>query len=133
MGRRRSCSPGGRSRRVAAIVLTFTPVAGKHAIGYTELWMQPLRGAEPALRVGVGSEEQTRTRYELVARFGDGSERRTPIFALDPGATKLVRWAVVRAPGSPPLRVSVSLFRQDRPARPYRRVFGWIPSPSTPR
>ena len=124
----------GAIAATAAIVLTFTTVAGKHAIGYTELWMRPLHGrAEAALRVGVGSDEQARTHYKLVGRFGDGSERTTPIFSLEPGETRIVRWSVPRAAGSPPLRVNVLLFRQDRPARPYRRVFGWVPAPPAPQ
>ncbi len=123
----------GALATLAALVLTFTTVGGSNAIGYTELWMQPLRGREEAaLRVGVGSEEQGRVRYRLLARFGDGSER-TTAFALEPGETRIVRWEVARAPGSPPQRVDVSLFRKDRSARPYRRVFGWLPPPSTPR
>ncbi len=124
----------GSVAAVAALVLTFSAVAGKHAVGYTELWLQPLRtGHGAAVRIGVGSDEQTRVRYSLDVRYGDGREQAVPPFSLKPGETKVVRLQTVRRPGDPPLPVVASLFRQDRPASAYRRAWGWLPSPSPAR
>lgn len=124
----------GATAAIAAFVLTFSTLGAKHAVGYTELWLQalhPQHGA--AVRIGVGSNEQARTHDSLKVRFGDGRERVLPPFALDPGETKVVHLDVERRPGAPPLHVVASLFRQDRPAKAYRRVSGWLPSPPGPR
>jgi hypothetical protein len=119
---------------LAAMILTFTTVSAKHAVGYTELWLEPLHTLHGgAARIGVRSDEQARTRYRLKASFGDGSKRIVRAFPLNPGEARVVRLEIRRPPGAPPLRVAVSLFRQDRPALPYRRVWGWISSPTRSR
>jgi len=109
-----------------AIALAYVPPSASHAIGYTELWMQP-SGA--AVRVGIGNQQHTRTGYDLQVRFGRAALPLSRSLELDPGEQTVIR---LPAPGGAPLRpvpVVATLFREDDPGVAYRRVNGWILPP----
>jgi uncharacterized membrane protein len=116
-----------------AIALAYQPHAAGHAIGYTELWMQP--GGD-AVRVGVGNQQHTRTDYELQVQFGRAAAPISRSLQLDPGEQALVRlpvpgsaFATRQAVPAAPLQVVATLFRADNPGVAYRRVNGWILPP----
>jgi uncharacterized membrane protein len=118
---------GAAALVAAAIVLAHVPLSNGKAEGFTELWMRP--GASGAqVRIGVGSEEQRKTAYEVKAKFVGGGEE-TRSLVLSPGETTTFDLPV-SPPGTAasPAFVSVLLFRHADPADPYRRVYGWIPA-----
>jgi uncharacterized membrane protein len=110
---------------VIAMFVAFHPVSAGRAVGYTELWIEPLEQATPAARVGVASREQETARFTIEMRMG-GSERpfEARSFRLAPGDE---RELLVRPPGSGgrPLKVSATLFREGF-VEPYRRVAAWV-------
>jgi uncharacterized membrane protein len=108
---------------VAALVLAFIPVSAKHAVGYTELWIQPSGGG--AARIGVRSNEQEQGDYRLVVRFGSSRPPTMRRFALDPGEGRVLRVASGAAAAQP---VSAALFLAGNGAGAYRRVSALIPS-----
>jgi uncharacterized membrane protein len=116
---------GGIVAAAAALVLTFTPVSAKHAVGYSDLWMRPYDHGSADVRIGVGNQEHDRTAYGLIANFGHGRHLAVRRFALDPGQRHVVRLSVPPPRGrSEP--VAVTLYRRAQPNVPYRRVSGWI-------
>jgi len=118
---------------IAAVTLAFTPLPAKHAIGYTELWIKPFQGsAGGGAKVGIGSDEQNRTAYELRVSFGSGGAPAIRRFALDPGESRVLRVPSDIAPTDRAQGVSAVLFRTDEPSRAYRRVSDWIPPPGSP-
>ncbi|HEY2334100.1 MAG TPA: DUF1616 domain-containing protein [Solirubrobacterales bacterium] len=106
-----------------AFALAFIPLPAKHAIGYTELWLQPL---DSGVRVGVGSDEQERMAYRLRVSFRRGRASVIRRFALQPGESHLLQLAAEPA-GANRVPVVVALYRSQQPNRVYRRVSGWIP------
>jgi uncharacterized membrane protein len=117
---------GGAVAAILAVVLAFTPLPATHAIGYTELWMQPFSATgREGVRVGIGNAEQKRVGYGLEVRFARGGTavRR---FALDPGEHRVIRFLARHGHGRPQ-RVVAVLYRFRNPERPYRRVSGWTP------
>lgn len=109
------------------VALAFHPVGAKHVVGYSELWLATGKRAD-AVRVGVGNEEKEATRYGLIARFGDGGKTQTRHLRLAPGATVTVVIPVEGVTTGEPVRVSVTLYREQFPNQPYRRVSGWVPA-----
>jgi uncharacterized membrane protein len=110
-----------------ALALAFVNFPADQAIGYTELWMQPYAaGGKVGVRVGVGSNEQHRTVYELRVRIkrGGPTVRR---FALEPGESRVLRVASAQIGGGGPERAAAVLLRPYHSDRPYRRVSGWTP------
>lgn len=83
---------------VAALVLASTNLPAKSAVGYTELWIVPRAESEGSeAEVGVKSQEQQTTEYDLGVRIGkDQLIRRS--FALAPGEETVV---VVGPPVAP--------------------------------
>jgi len=70
---------------VAALVLASTDLPANSAVGYTELWIVPKADSEGSeAEVGVRSEEQQTTEYDLGMRIG---------------ARQLIRRSFVLAPG----------------------------------
>lgn len=121
----------GALAAIAAIVLPFVTVPSTHAVGYTEMWIQPVAGASTAaVRIGVGNREQEGAAYELRVRFG-GEDGEIVRRRLDLEAGEAI---ALRVPASDPppaeraLPVSAALFRVDTPDRPYRRVSAWVPA-----
>jgi uncharacterized membrane protein len=116
---------GGIVAAAAALVLTFTPVSAKHAVGYSDLWMRSYEDGGAGVRVGVSNQEHDRTAYGLIANFGHGRHLAVRRFVLDPGQRHVVRLSVTPPRGrSEP--VAVTLYRRAQPNVPYRRVSGWI-------
>lgn len=111
---------------VAAMVLAFTPMQAERAIGYTELWIEPVGERGTAVTVGIGSREQEAETFTVELRTNAGPRpfevRR---FRLEPGDERTL---VARPPrdGVEQLKVSATLFRFGQ-AEPYRRVAAWIP------
>jgi uncharacterized membrane protein len=116
----------GLAAGAAAVVLIFIPVSAKDAIGYSELWIEPERGAVPSAVVGIASREQESDRFTVELRTNLSE---TPFevtsFELSPGEQEQL---VVRPPvkGERPVKVSATLFREGI-SQPYRRVAAWIP------
>jgi Protein of unknown function (DUF1616) len=116
---------GGAVAIVAAIVLAYTPLSASKAVGYTALWIQPLRGESAGVRVGVESAEPEEATYRLFVQFGGGLPVQGRGFRLAPGEEKVVRLpAEGEVRGVVPVRAA--LFREDHPHRAYRRVSTWI-------
>ena len=122
---------GGVVAAVVAIVLSSSTVPVEDAIGYTQLWVLPQAGSEGReVQVGVRSQQQTSTDFDLRVRIGrDALARRS--FRLAPGETRLVK---LRAPpGSEgTLPVVATLLRHNRPFSVYRRVKGSLVAPRRP-
>jgi uncharacterized membrane protein len=121
----------------AAVVLTFSTTAAKHADGYTEMWLLPPAAKEAGAggaRVGVTSQEQERSAYLLRVRAGDRGGAVVHSFSLDPGETRVVRLrpAVAGARGAA-VPVSAVLSLQSAPGDAYRRVSGWLAEPAGSR
>jgi hypothetical protein len=115
----------GAVATVAAIVLAFQPLGAKSAVGYTELWIQPLKGAKRGVQIGVGSAEQEDTTYRLWVKFGRGEPPQGRYFGLAPGETKIIHMLTEKEP-TVPQPVRATLFRRDQPGHAYRRVTTWI-------
>ncbi|MET0558009.1 MAG: hypothetical protein ABW065_04990 [Solirubrobacterales bacterium] len=113
-----------------AVALAYAPFSASHAIGFTELWMQPQAAA---VRVGVGNQQHTRTGYEVQVKFGLGAEPVSRKLELDPGEQATIRLAAPGGVPRAPLPVVATLFRADTPGVAYRRVNGWILPPGEPR
>lgn len=75
---------------VAALVLASTDLPAKSAVGYTELWIVPkAESGGSEAEVGIKSEEQQTTEYDLGVRIGkDRLVRRS--FVLEPGEETVV-------------------------------------------
>ena len=116
---------GGCLAIVAAIVLAFTPVGAKDALGYTQMWIQPLKGAKTGVEIGVGSAEQKEASYRLWVKFGDGEAPQGRYFKLAPGETRTVRLLTEKQPAANE-QIRAALFKQGGPGRAYRRVSTWI-------
>jgi uncharacterized membrane protein len=112
----------------AALVLAWTPLPAKNAVGYTELWMLPNDAAKPAgVRVGVVSQSQHRTAYRLQLRIEGQGRPISSQLVLDPGQKRVLDVPVSGQGSTGFVRVSALLYRRDRPDSIYRRVSGWVP------
>lgn len=116
---------GGALAIVAAIVLAFIPVGAKNALGYTQLWIQPLAGEKAGVEIGVGSGEQEEASYRLWVKFGEGEAPQGRYFELAPGETHVVRLLTEEQPAASE-QIRAALFKQGGPGRAYRRVSTWI-------
>lgn len=126
---------GGALLAVAAVVLAFVPLSATHAIGYTEMSIQPLEaGAGPGVRIGVGSGERDDSSYRLVVEFGDGEGEATRQLQLAPGQKRVLELEppdaspIVTTGGS--ISVTATLFKEDSPDpdRAFRQVSTYISS-----
>lgn len=118
------CAGGGLAI-LAAIVLAFTPVGAKDALGYTQMWIQPLQGAKTGVEIGVGSGEQRDASYRLWVKFGNGEPPQGRYFKLAPGETRTIRLLTEEQPAASE-QIRAALFKQGGPGRAYRRVSTWI-------
>jgi uncharacterized membrane protein len=122
---------------LAALVLAFIPLSATNAIGYTEMWIQPLEASEgPGVRIGIGSGERDDSRYRLVVEFGAGEGEATQTVGLDPGEKTVLELqppdrSPVTTPGGSAIPVIATLFKEDSPDPdlPFRRVSTWIEPP----
>jgi len=108
---------------VGALVLAQIPVTAGNADGFTALWMLPSQEGARA-RVGISSNEQEPTSYRLYVRTERDSGV-TKRFTLDPGEER--QFSVELDPDLAGLRLTASLYRDQKPQRVYRRVTSWLP------
>lgn len=113
---------------VAAIVLAFIPVGAKDALGYTQMWIQPLKGEKTGVEIGVGSGEQEEASYRLWVKFGGSEAPQGRYFKLAPGETRVVRLLTEERPTESE-QIRAALFKQNGPDHAYRRVSTWITPP----
>ncbi|MBS1878045.1 MAG: DUF1616 domain-containing protein [Actinobacteria bacterium] len=119
----------GLAGAAAGVALAFHPVGAKHVVGFSELWISTGESAD-LVRVGVGNQEKEATHYGLIARFGGDATEQVRHLVLDPGEIGTLRIPVEGRTTSAPIRVAVTLYREQFPNRPYRRVSAWVPSRS---
>ena len=115
---------GGLAAGIAAFVLAFTTLPAEDAAGYTELWLLPGDGAA-GIEVGVASQEQEPVDYQLRIRLGDRPQPMLRSFTLAPAESRVFRPVAAARESGPPVPVTVTLFRDDRPDDVYRRVTGF--------
>lgn len=122
---------GGALAALAALVLAMTPLPADEALGYTEMWISTDSSLKNAIaRVGIRSEEKREVDYFMRVRFGR-DKHIIRLLGLEPGEMRSIQ---VRAdPSSRPIPVTASLFRQEQPAKIYRRVLTWVPAPVASR
>jgi hypothetical protein len=126
---------GGALAVLAAVVLAFVPLSATNAIGYTEIWIQPLEASDgPGVRIGVGSGERDDSAYRLVVEFGNGEGEAIRRLALAPGEKQVLE---LQPPDATPAAalgastpVTATLFKEDSPEpnRPFRQVSTFIPA-----
>ncbi len=113
------------------VIVVFAAARGaairrpNNALGYTQMWIQPLQGAKTGVEIGVGSGEQKEASYRLWVRFGDGEAPQGRYFKLAPGEARTVRLLTEEQP-APTEQIRAALFKQNRPDQAYRRVSTWI-------
>jgi len=115
----------GAALAALGVALAFVAFKAPDVIGYSELWIEPAHGPRSAVLVGVGSEEQEVTAYRLATGYAGSAPSSSGKFSLDPGESKVLR-VPVREPRGGPRKVVATLYRVDRPGRPYRRVSAWV-------
>jgi hypothetical protein len=126
---------GGALLAIAAVALAFVPLSATNAIGYTEVWIEPLEASEgPGVQVGVGSGERDDSSYRLVVEFGDGEGEATQQLTLAPGQKQVLELqppdsAPAVISGAAPIPVTATLFKEDSPEpdQPFRQVSAYIP------
>lgn len=109
---------------VAALALASATMPAKDALGFTELWIVPVAesGGSKA-RIGVRSEEQQATEFDLGIRIGkDRVVRRS--FTLAPGEEEVVGIGKAPGPAGSEVPVVVTLLLDEDPSTVYRRVRG---------
>ena len=112
---------GGLAAIVAALVLASATLPAKSAVGYTELWIVPAAKSEGSEAVvGVKSQEQQTTEYDLGIRIGKQLVKRE--FVLTPGEETTVRVGPPIAPAGSTVPVVATLLLDTDPSYVYRRV-----------
>ena len=115
---------------IVAMALAFVPLSAKHAVGYTEIWVQPLSGAATTgVRIGVGSAEQHSASYRLLVKLGAGDPPIVRRFALEPGQHKVLQLRTPAQAGTTIVRATGTLYLGQRSTAPYRRGSTWIARP----
>jgi hypothetical protein len=126
---------GGLLLAAIAIVLSMTTLPASNARGYTQLWLLPALGSvRTEAKIGVRSEEQQTTDFDLRVKIGAGEGasigaglevvRRS--FRLKPGEGRVIRVGPTSAPAGTKVPVVAALLRHDNPYKVYRRVRGWL-------
>ena len=112
---------------IGALVLSSTQLPADKAVGYTQLWMLPVKGpAGPGVRIGVASVEQKPLAYKLTVHQLGVGRRLSSRLHLDPGQES-IRFVPAETKRKP-VRFVGLLYREDRPGVVYRRVSGWVGS-----
>jgi uncharacterized membrane protein len=119
---------------VAAVVLAFVPLSATNAIGYTEIWIQPLAANEgPGVRIGVGSGERDGSSYRLVVEFGNGEGEASQQLTLAPGQKQVLELQPpdnlpAATSGAASMPVTATLFKEDSPDpnQAFRQVSTYI-------
>ncbi len=119
---------GGLLLAAIAIALAMTTLPASNARGYTQLWLLPAPGsAGTEAKIGVRSEEQKATDFDLRIKLGAGTEAPQVVrrsFNLKPGEGRVVTVGPVQAPAGAQVAVTAALLRHDDPYKVYRRVRG---------
>ncbi len=119
----------GLALAVAALVLAFTTLPAKNALGYSELWMLPSDNVPAAVEVGVISQEKSPARFRLQVAFANRAKPIEREFSLDPGEEKVLQLGTELPPPGTAVAVDASLYLQSLPGEAYRRVSGQIAAP----
>jgi Protein of unknown function (DUF1616) len=122
---------GALACTTVALAITFDTHSAPHADGYTAMWLLPPTPSDaPAggARIGVESEQQSRTAYRLQIRIGGRAEEIVRSFSLNPGETRVLKLQP-RVPSAAPIKAK--LFLQSEPGDVYRRVSGWLAKPQS--
>lgn len=126
---------GGLLLAAIAVALAMTTLPASNARGYTQLWLLPAPGsAGTEAKIGVRSEEQEATDFDLRIKIGTGEGApagTTPevvrrSFRLKPGEGRVVTVNPALAPAGAQVPVVATLLRHDDPYKVYRRVRGWL-------
>jgi hypothetical protein len=124
---------GGLLLGVAAIVLAMTTLPASNARGYTQLWLLPAPGSRHTeAKVGVRSDEQRATRFDLRVKIGAAGATPQVIhrsFELAPGEARVIRVGPAAGATGAAVPVTAILLRHDQPYKIYRRVRGWLTAP----
>lgn len=107
-----------------AFSMAHTPAPQEGLEGYTMLWVSPGGVGTGAARLGVRNMEFTTVQYELQFEVEDHFLADGPVLTLEPGET----WErevllPTEYPHSRP--ITISLYRLDAAAEPYRRLIWW--------
>jgi hypothetical protein len=114
---------------VAALALGQKPVPADDADGFSALWMLPTDSREEAVAVGVISNEQDSNSLRLRVDVGQ-DESKTYRVEVDPGEERVYEVDVpARASGR--THVVATIYKEERPGHPYRRVTSWLPRQKT--
>jgi hypothetical protein len=132
-------SLGGLGAVVAALVLASSTLHAGKALGFTEMWILPVPGSGGSeARVGVRSEEQTTTGFDLGIRIGRKGGIVHHSFSLAPGESRVFTVGLPPAPVGPAAPVGsavpvvATLLLDADPLHVYRRVNGSLVVPETP-
>jgi Protein of unknown function (DUF1616) len=130
---------GGLTAVVAALVLASATLTASHAVGFTELWILPVPGSGGSeARVGVRSEEQTTTGFDLGIAVGRKGGIVRHSFSLAPGESRVFTVGPPVAPVGPAAPVGravpvvATLLLDADPRHVYRRVNGSLVVPGAP-
>jgi hypothetical protein len=120
---------GALSATIAALVLASTTLPAKDALGFTELWIVPVpeSGGSEA-RIGVRSEEQAATEFDLGVRIDKGRLIRRS-FRLAPGESRVFTIGPPVASAGSAVPVVATLLLDSDPRHVYRRVSGSLVAP----
>ena len=115
---------------LAALLLAWTVLPAKHALGYTQFWMLPTGNAHhPGVRIGVVSQEQKPTSYEVVLESSRSRSLVASGLVLRPGDSRVINVPIVASGATRPgARLAAFLYRSDQLHAPYRRVTAYVPS-----
>jgi uncharacterized membrane protein len=117
----------------AALVLASTTLPAKDAVGFTELWILPVpESGRAEAQVGVRSQEQRATEFDLGVRIGERQIVRRS-FTLNPGEERVVTVGPPLAPAGSEVPVVVTLLLDEDPFSVYRRVKGSLLATGIPR
>jgi hypothetical protein len=119
----------GLAAAAAALVLAFTTLPAKNALGYSELWMLPSNDVPAAVEVGVVSEEKSPARFRLEVAFDNRARPIEREFSLNPGEEKVLQLSTPQPLPGTAVSVVASLYLQGLPGEAYRRVSAQIAAP----
>lgn len=127
---------GGLAAVVAALVLASSTMPAGKALGFTEMWILPVPGSGGSeARIGVKSEEQATTGFDLGIRVGRKGGIVRHSFSLAPGESRVFTVgppAALVGPAAPvgqAIPVVATLLLDADPRHVYRRVNGSLVVP----
>lgn len=119
---------GGLVAAIVAVVLANTTLPATPALGFTELWILPVpESSRSEAQVGVRSEEQRVTEFDLGVRIGKQLVKRS--FVLQPGEETTVHVGPPIAPAGSRVPVVATLLLDSDPSYVYRRVQSTLTAP----